>query len=81
MKAEKVALLKEYGKKCMLCRRKLKLNECTYHHIIPEAYGGVYTEENGAILCEPCHHIIHLFKDEEDGYKKLPSVIIRNKGV
>lgn len=75
----KQALLIKYGCNCMLCRRKLKPNERTLHHIIPICNGGETTEENGAILCEPCQKIIHTFDYEEDGYRKLTEKILKNK--
>lgn len=70
----------KYGNKCMLCRRKLKLNETTFHHILPLSKGGKSTEENGALLCEPCQSILHTFEYEEDGYKRLTEKILKNKG-
>lgn len=79
-KASKLELLKQYGKYCMLCRRKLKLEECTFHHIIPKQNGGESSFENGSILCRQCHSVIHLFKYEDDAYKKITKRIFKFKG-
>ena len=73
-------LRKKHGNKCMLCRRKLKVNETTFHHITPISRGGKSTEENGAILCAQCQSILHTFEYEEEGYKKLTKKILKNKG-
>ena len=78
-KVIKLELIRKYGRYCMLCNRKLKEQECTLHHIKPICNGGETTEENGAILCEPCQKIIHTFNYEEDGYKKLTKRILKNK--
>ena len=75
----KQSLLKKYGSCCMLCSRKLKEKERTFHHIVPIADGGETTEENGSILCEPCQKIIHTFKYGEEGYNKLTKIILKNK--
>ena len=80
MKAAKVELIKKYGRYCMLCRRKLKSEDCTYHHIIPKQNGGDCTEQNGAILCIQCHRIIHIFHYGEEAYMKLTEVLLKNKG-
>lgn len=75
----KQSLLIRYGSCCMLCQRKLKPKQRTLHHIIPISEGGRTTEENGAILCEPCQRIIHTFKYDEDGYFKLTEIILKSK--
>lgn len=77
-KAIKLELIRTKGRYCMLCRRKLKQEDCTLHHIIPISKGGETTVENGAILCEPCQKIIHTFEYEEEAYKKLTKKIIKN---
>lgn len=79
-KLEKEILKSKYGKKCMLCGRKLKDNQCTFHHIIPKSYNGETSVKNGAILCQECQKIIHLFDYNETGYIKLTYVILKNKG-
>lgn len=76
---EKKILKNIYGKRCMLCSRKLKDNQCTFHHIIPKSVGGETSIKNGAILCEQCQTILHIFNYEEDGYKKLTSKILKIK--
>lgn len=76
---EKNILKKKYGKKCMLCFRRLKDKECTFHHIVPKSFGGTTDINNGALLCKQCQTIIHLFNYKEDGYKKLTNKILKNK--
>lgn len=80
-KVIKLELIRRYGRYCMLCRRKLKTEECTYHHIKPKSVGGETDIENGAILCRQCQDIIHTFEYEETGYSKLTSKIHKNKRV
>lgn len=75
----KQKLRTKYGTKCMMCERKLPLKETIFHHILPLSKGGKSTEENGALLCEPCQTILHTFDYEEDGYKKLTQKILKNK--
>ena len=77
-KTIKLQLIRNNGRYCMLCKRKLKLEECTLHHIIPISKGGKTELNNGAILCKPCQNIIHTFEYEENGYQKLTKKIIRN---
>lgn len=76
---EKGILKQRYGKVCMLCERKLKDKEITYHHIIPKSVGGETSIENGTILCSQCQQIVHTFKYGEDGYTKLTIKINKNK--
>lgn len=78
-KIAKLQLVQLYGRKCMLCKRKLKLELLTFHHIKPKENGGEVSLKNGALLCKECQEIIHTFKYEEDGYKKLTSKILKNK--
>lgn len=77
----KTELRVKYGRKCMLCGRKLKEKQSTFHHIVPKSRGGEATEENGAVLCESCQSIIHLFEYEDEGYQKLTKRILKNKRV
>lgn len=78
-KLEKSLLKSRYGSFCMLCDRKLKDKECTFHHIIPRSEGGETSVENGAILCSQCQRIIHTFKYNEMGYMKLTEIILKKK--
>lgn len=78
-KLEKSILRKKYGRKCMLCNRKLKDKDCTFHHIKPKKYGGETNVSNGAILCTSCQRIIHVFDYNEYGYLKLTNIILKNK--
>lgn len=74
----KLELIRKHGRYCMLCERKLKLEDCTLHHIVPRRNGGETTIENGAILCKPCQNIIHLFKYEEEPYERISKRIFKN---
>ena len=78
-KLQKSILKQRCGNKCMLCRRKLKDKECTFHHIIPKSCGGDSSLENGAILCSQCQSIVHIFNYGEEGYSKITEVIKKNK--
>ena len=78
-KLQKSILKVRYGNKCMLCGRKLKDKECTFHHIIPKSHGGDSSIENGALMCSQCQRIIHIFEYGEEGYSKLTEVIKKNK--
>lgn len=73
-------LRQKYGCRCMLCKRKLPLKATTFHHILPLSKGGKSTEENGSLLCKECQIILHTFDYEEEGYKKLTKIILKNKG-
>lgn len=77
-KAVKKILIEMYGKRCMLCERKLSNNECTYHHIIPRSCGGLTTITNGAVLCENCQREIHTFKYKSKEYTNLTLKIYFN---
>lgn len=41
--------------KCAYCRTRLKLNEFTFDHVIPQAEGGQTTWENIVCACQPCN--------------------------
>lgn len=67
----KRALLRIYGKRCMICGQELKDNEITYHHIKPLYAGGDNEIENGSILGENCcHKMIHLYEYGTKKYTK-----------
>lgn len=51
------AMRRIYPDECMRCG----WNEatCDTHHITPKSEGGLYTIENGIILCPNCHRLVH----------------------
>lgn len=61
------SLIIVYGRRCMLCERKLKKKKgsITLHHIIPVSEGGETTFENGGLLCPQCHVYLHLQNEQE----------------
>ncbi len=48
-------LIRNYGKKCQLCDRRLKTKEITVDHIVPVSKGGTHDIGNLQILCHTCH--------------------------
>lgn len=49
-------LLHKYGKKCMVCGSRKKIEA---HHIDPKGEGGSDDIENGILLCHRCHVQAH----------------------
>lgn len=51
------ALIRLYGNRCMRCG----WNEarCDAHHIVSKRHGGVFSIENGVLLCPNCHRVSH----------------------
>lgn len=78
-KMAKTQLIQLYGRKCMLCKCKFKLNLLTFHHIKPKSYGGQATVENGALICEKCHKLINKSEFLSSSYFDLTLEILNNK--
>lgn len=76
---KKNMLMKIYGRRCMLCERKLYRNKLTFHHIKPKSYGGKATVENGALICEECHCEINKYDFLSSTYFDLTLKILNNK--
>lgn len=61
-----------YGKRCMICGRRLgKKGLATYHHIKKLVDGGETTVENGGLVCKYCHPLIHESEESEKYYNKI----------
>ncbi len=56
--AWRMALLRHYEDKCMVCGWNKAACDC--HHINPKGNGGKHTLENGIILCPNCHRLANL---------------------
>lgn len=78
-KAVKRLLAQRYGKVCMLCGKRLKLENSQYHHIKPKSMGGGATVLNGALLHAECHMKIHKYKFNTDEYRETIRQILNNK--
>ena len=60
-----------YGKRCMICGKKLKKGVATFHHIVKRSDGGEATPENGGLVCVDCHALIHKSPESEKYYNKI----------
>lgn len=78
-KSQKNMLFKSYGKRCMLCGKKLPNSELTFHHIKPKSFSGKSTLENGAILCNTCQQTIYKYNFLSTEYFDLTLKILNNK--
>lgn len=68
--AQKVAILKRDGYKCVQCGMGKKEGvELHVDHIIPKDFGGEATIENGQILCSRCNFLKKNLKQTESGKK------------
>ena len=69
-----------HGCYCHLCSQKMRRKEeIQMHHLIRLADGGLTTLENGSLLCEECHHIVHSFDNDPVRYEHLRQIIIKQK--
>ena len=48
-------LLKEYGRKCRYCVKRLDINNMVCDHVIPLSLGGDSTKENLKMICDRCN--------------------------
>ena len=58
-KTLKRRMLKAAGSLCSICLRPLIMATAEPHHIIPVSSGGLTIQENGQIVCAPCHVGLH----------------------
>ena len=85
MHSTKKQLLKLYGQRCMMCRRKMSYKKLQWHHIKPRYVSHQANEppdntvENGALLCLDCHVMIHEYLWGDDEFQLLTEIILRNK--
>jgi len=56
--------LTEQGGKCANCSKEISAEEGEGHHIERHADGGTTTDDNHAVVCNPCHKEIHARADE-----------------
>ena len=69
MNEVKYKLIKTYGKTCMMGGIVNKKNMIIYHHMDKKEHGGKYTLENGVLLSNDMHVILHIFE------MKLPFLV------
>lgn len=52
---KRLALVRDYGQKCLCCGDELPLKELTLDHIVPQSAGGPGALTNLQLLCEKCN--------------------------
>ena len=78
-KQQKQELIKMYGKRCMVCGKKLTKNQIpAFHHRIPKSCGGSHDISNGCIVDLDCHCHIHKYKYGSKEYSEIDDTIQRN---
>lgn len=45
--------------RCALCEKPRLLEDMERHHLVPLGLGGEDRKGNDALLCRPCHRLIH----------------------
>lgn len=78
MKVVKRELIQRNGTVCMYCGVDVG-KKITWHHIIPKYAKGKDNYENGSLLCEKCHRLIHKYNYKTKEYTAMTNVILRNK--
>lgn len=79
-KRVKAYLIQRYDCYCMICRRKIKIQDIQLHHIEKFEICHCTTIENSSLVCDNCHKQINyaeLYNIEE--YNRLNNTIIEYK--
>ena len=76
LKKDRITVLMRDGLVCHDCGcglhltefRNISIENGTFHHIIPQVYGGLNNATNCCILCNPCHKYIHSSYEIQEKY-------------